>query len=665
MAGSKTISRYQISLEANIERSDESRKALFDIQSALTDLQKQADSLDFDKASDGLKNLQKDFKENADNAGKYRSELQKYYDAVQRQADQLNYSLSEAGKRDRERRKQLEAQTNLTKQERKELEQLQKRTIAGSDQELKKYQLQNRALRAQIKAQQTALKGQKTANDLIKQDLKGLTDRIKKQKEYIKSLSATGKAYVALKKAGKLAFGAGKIAAAGVGIIGGITAAGMAGAQAEADKEKEAARIRASLSPDDKRGLISALYMRTGASASEIVDAINRVVIVLGRNASRGELEAATAAEIRLPGASELFRSQTGGRVDYRALEARMERIQGLTGLTGGALSDVAKAVTQMRDRSFRSGASQIDLVALTAALQGAGVFDSTERQERALRVFLSQLKPGQDFFAAAQAFSWERYAGRSSQARARARAGIASLDFAGLGRAVTAEGQHEESTAEKAAMRMRQIEEYKNKLIMRVLEHTFPYIDSVFSWLEKNGLKYFDRVIESILGLMPGGESRVLTYKMERQREREALRLEKSREKLLEDLVNIQDEQEKKQLVDMTNSSKSLEELQLIADYLTRNNRLEGVDLATANGVPQRSNGGLLVGPGIVGERGQELVVPLDYSRQGRANNIVQNITQSFNMHGNETTALSLSQAVKSRGFNRDLFLQRRHGGI
>lgn len=664
MAGNKTISRYQISLEANIERSDESKKALYDIQSALTDLQKQADSLEFDKASEGLKNLQKDFKANADNAGKYRSELQKYYDAVQKQADQINYSLSEAGKRDRERRKQLEAQTTLTKQERKELEQLQKRTIAGSDQELKKYQLQNRALRAQIKAQQTALKGQKTANDLIKQDLKGLTDRIKKQKEYIKSLSATGKAYVALKKAGKLAVGAGKLAAAGVGIVGGITAAGMAGAQAEADKEKEAARIRASLSADDKRGIISALYMRTGASASEIVDAINRVVIVLGRNASRGELEAATAAEIRLPGASELFRSQTGGRVDYRALEARMERIQGLTGLTGGALADVAKTVTQMRDRSFQSGASQIDLVALTAALQGAGVFDSAERQERALRVFLSQLKPGQDLFAAAQSFEWERYAGRSSQARARARAGIASLDFAGLGRAATAEGQHEESTAEKAAMRMRQMEEYKNKLIMRVLEHTFPYIDSVFSWLERNGQRYVDRVVISILEAV-GKSSDAEKYMQRRIKEDETAAVSKTRNKLLEDISKIQSESEKIRLKELADSAKTLDLLSSINDQLMEQIKLEGVDLATAKGVPQRSNGGLLVGPGIVGERGQELVVPLDYSRQGRANNIVQNITQSFNMHGNETTALSLSQAVKSRGFNRDLFLQRRHGGI
>lgn len=664
MAGNKTISRYQISLEANIERSDESKKALFEIQSALIDLQKQADSLDFDKASEGLKNLQKDFKANADNAGKYRSELQKYYDAVQKQADQINYSLSEAGKRDRERRKQLEEQTNLTRQERKELEQLQKRTIAGSDEELKKYQLQNRALRAQIKAQQTALKGQKTANDLIKQDLKGLTDRIKKQKEYIKSLSATGKAYVALKKAGKLAVGAGKLAAAGVGIVGGITAAGMAGAQAEADKEKEAARIRASLSADDKRGLISALYMRTGASASEIVDAINRVVIVLGRNASRGELEAATAAEIRLPGASELFRSQTGGRVDYRALEARMERIQGLTGLTGGALADVAKTVTQMRDRSFHTGASQIDLVALTAALQGAGVFDSSERQERALRVFLSQLKPGQDLFAAAQSFEWERYAGRSSQARARTRAGIASLDFAGLGRAATAEGQHEESTAEKAAMRMRQMEEYKNKLIMRVLEHTFPYIDSVFSWLERNGQRYIDRVVISILEAV-GKSSDAEKYMQRRIKEDETAAVSKTRNKLLEDISKIQSESEKIRLKELADSAKTLDLLSSINDQLMDQIKLEGVDLATAKGVPQRSNGGLLVGPGIVGERGQELVVPLDYSRQGRANNIVQNITQSFNMHGNETTALSLSQAVKSRGFNRDLFLQRRHGGI
>jgi SLT domain-containing protein len=45
-------------------------------------------------------------------------------------------------------------------------------------------------------------------------------------------------------------------------------------------------------------------------------------------------------------------------------------------------------------------------------------------------------------------------------------------------------------------------------------------------------------------------------------------------------------------------------------------------------------------------------MVVPLDYSRSERGRQLTQNLNQYFNMAGNETTALSLAQAVKSRDF-------------
>ena len=57
---------------------------------------------------------------------------------------------------------------------------------------------------------------------------------------------------------------------------------------------------------------------------------------------------------------------------------------------------------------------------------------------------------------------------------------------------------------------------------------------------------------------------------------------------------------------------------------------------------------------PSIAGERGAEMVVPLAYSRNARGAQLTQNLVQHFNMQGSETTALSLSQAVRSRDFTR-----------
>ena len=62
-----------------------------------------------------------------------------------------------------------------------------------------------------------------------------------------------------------------------------------------------------------------------------------------------------------------------------------------------------------------------------------------------------------------------------------------------------------------------------------------------------------------------------------------------------------------------------------------------------------RRAQGGIITAPSLVGEAGPELVLPLDYSRAGRTNQIIQNFntSQSFNMASNQQTPLAFSQAV------------------
>ena len=676
----KSISRYQITLETEVERSDDAKKQLFELQSAVEGLQKQAEGLDFEGAARSLTQMSKEFKVASDNAKKYNAELSKYYNAVQKQADLINYSLTEQGKKDRERLKTLNAIEKLTAEERKERAALSKRVLLLDDAELKLKQRQTVALRAQINASKVQQRQQKTASELLKADLKGVTDRIKKQKEYIKSLSATGKAYTALKKAGKVGAAVGKAAAVGVGGIAGITAAGIAGAQGAVDRAREAARIRAGLSQQDKESLISELYIKTGAGAGEIVDAINRVTAVLGPRAGRTELAAAAASEIRMPGASTLFRSQTAGGVDYAALERRIEQIQGQTGLTAADLAAAASDVTRMSDRAFRGGASQVDILALTAALRGAGVYDTPERQERALGAFLAHLRPGEDVFLAAQNFDWVRFAGRSTQARARAASGVASMDWVALGAAATARGAHVESTAERAAATARRVEEKRNILIMRVLEHTFPLVERVLSWFETTGKRLLVNGVEWILRDSPFANDKLYNEFLDiketmTRRESMQSRIDWEFHAMNTWFETTSADDAKQAELQQRVQTASLDELdkiytELYAYKKARENELPARDLNTAiqainaGTLPQRAMGGVLVGPGIVGERGEELVIPASYSKSGRAQNIIQNISQTFSMSGNETTALSLSQAVRAHGFSRDMFLRQRHGG-
>lgn len=678
----KTISTYSIDLEARFAMSDEAKKGLQNVQNSLADLQKSADSLDFDAAGKSFDAIRKSLGGIGENAKAYGDELKKTFSVLQKQAERLTYSQTEQGKKERERLQFLKSQAETTKAEKKEIERLEKRVVDLNDAELEAKLKQNRALRIQIKTAQADLKVRKSASSLIKDDLKGLTERIKKQKEYLKTLSATGKAYVGLKKAGKIAARGAAVVAGIGGAAVGLAAASLAGADAEAQNVREAHRIKAAMSDDAKRSILSSLRVKSGADAASIVDAINRVTDVLGRNASRSDIEAAAVAELRMPGASELFRSQNAGKADYAVLLGRLESIQKSTGLSSTEMQGVAESVSRMGNYAFRKGATQSDLVALIGGLQGAGVFSDAEHQERAVRAFLASLRAGENMFDKAQSFDWSRYAGHNQQARNRAASGVAAMDWSGLRAAATSQEKGGKlSTAEQAAMRIRQMEETRNRLMVRIMEHTFPLIDRVMQWLDQNMdrislnlAKMFQTLLHIAdfvtMGKFSGiaesiaeGEARIAELErivVEGDAERE--RVEKQREKVIANLQRRQeggkmDAERAKLLTEQAKMARTYNEL---ADLLIKS-RLESEDNATA--LPQKSMGGLLVGRGVVGERGGELVIPADYTRSGRAQNIIQNISQSFNMTGNQTTAHSLATVIGSKSFNRNAFALHRNG--
>ena len=79
-------------------------------------------------------------------------------------------------------------------------------------------------------------------------------------------------------------------------------------------------------------------------------------------------------------------------------------------------------------------------------------------------------------------------------------------------------------------------------------------------------------------------------------------------------------------------------------------------------------ANGGITSLPSICGEAGfPEAVIPLDPSRSGRAAQIMQQVSQTFNMGSNESNVMSMASALRSASWayesGRISALSRRRG--
>ena len=671
---------YIISLE--IENSDRVNSTVDRIDRALQDVSKNAKSLNFKDALEGVKALEQQMTELSSSEedcteqwAEFDRVSNKTYAELERAAVRLNHALSEQGIEQRARIAELEkekASLDKTAESKarakaidKEIKELRKEVVSGTDEELQAQLKMNREARGRLKllqqeskAQKAQGKEQKTLAQLIKEDLKPLRDKLKLQKDFIQSLKTTEGRYNALKKAAKGAMSVGGAALKGAGAVaGGLMAIGgmaVASANKFVDREREADRLKISGSRKDKVEIIGDLYAKTGADDTSIVDAINRVYTVLG-NISREEIIEAATAEIRMPGAAALFRQQNTGPVsakDFTAYFNRLRGIQGATGATREQITSSSDYIANLRQSSF-TNASETDLQALYLALQNSGAFDTDEELQRAFASFVRKQKDsGVDVFTLAKQWqdngNWTRTAEGNTN-RTQAANAIKNLDFARMGELskVTDYQAPQETASEKTARQMRQLETLKDKLLIEVLE-------SLQELIENGDLKSLITGALDLVKLMVKFLTPVIKDLMPYINKLIRFIIEKIG--ALAEYTEAIKEQNKKQAERQVEAAQSKSPAKIIAAR-------SGLDHAM-----KFANGGITSLPSICGEAGfPEAVIPLAPSRSGRAAQIMQQVSQTFNMGSNESNVMSMASALRSASWayesGRISALSRRRG--
>ena len=674
----KTV--YQISLE--IENDDKVNASIDSIDRKLYGITKNAKSMNFKDALEGVKALEQQMTELSSSEEDCTAEWERFdkvsnkaYSELERQAVRLNHALSAQGSEQRARIAELEkekASLDKTAESKarakeidKELKELRKDVVSGTDEELKAQLKMNREARGRLKliqqeskAQKAQGKQQKTLAQLIKEDLKPLRDKLKLQQEFIKSLKTTEGRYNALKKVAKGAMSVGGAALKGAGAVaGGLMAIGgmaVASANKFVDREREADRLKISGSRDDKIAMIGDLYAKTGADDTSIVDAINRVYTVLG-NISREEIIEAATAEIKMPGAAALFRQQNTGPVsakDFTAYFNRLRGIQGATGATREQITSSSDYIANLRQSSF-TNASETDLQSLYLALQNSGAFDTDEELQRAFTSFVRKQKDsGVDVFTLAKQWqdngNWTRTAEGNTN-RTQAANAIKNLDFARMGELsrVTDYQAPQETASEATARQMRQLEALKDKLLIQVLE-------TIQSTFKEEELKSFISGAVELIKLMV--EFFVPIIKKIAPYVEKLVRAILEKIGALAEYTEAIKKQNEKQAERQAEAAKSKSPAAIIAAR-------SGLDHAM-----KFANGGITSIPSICGEAGfPEAVIPLDPSRSGRAAQIMQQVSQTFNMGSNESNVMSMASALRSASWayesGRISALSRRRG--
>lgn len=705
---------YQISLE--IEGADKVNSQVDRIERALQGVSKNAKSLNFEAANQTLADLERQMNEISESGEEATKQMEafdrasnKAYTELERAAVRLNHSISDQGKAQRERIKELEQERAAidktaegkarARQIDKELKDLRRQVVDVSDEELSTMIKQNVQARSRIKLmqqtakqQKTEQKQQKTLKQLIAEDLKPLKDKIAAQKEFIKSLETTEGKYNAIKKAAKGAMSIGGKALKGAGVVAGAALAIGGMAVASADKqvtqETEARRMKGGGSLEEKQNTLLELYGKTGADYSTIVDAINRVYGLLG-NVSKKELVEAATAEIRMPGAAAILRQQNTEGVkaqDFTAYLNRMRSIQSVTGASTEQIANASSYISNLRQRNF-SGASEAELQTLYLALQNSGAYDSEEELQRAFTRFVrKQRDSGESVFALAQKWQnsgeWTKSAYGATDKTQVANT-IGNLDFAKMGELNRVKDFNvpQETAAEKTARELRELEVLKDKFLIQVLKAIAPMLDNgALTKLVDGALKLIQKLADFLIPLI----EKLAPYlqKMVDLIIKLADFLLPILDKVLPyvdkvvdyfiDLFDLADDIAEAANQNGKEAQRQADALFNLAGYLAEAvKKLTGketqrqVDAAkegnaagmTANsgggGMKMMADGGLTSMPSICGETAfPEFVIPTDPARRGRAEQIMQTVSQTFNMSGSETTAMSLAQAVRSRQF-------------
>lgn len=623
----------------------------------------------------------------------YTRGVEKAEKTLQAQAARIQHSMSEEGKRQRNELSQLHQARLMarTKEEEKEiLEKIKKlnaQVIDLSDEELQKALMKNRQTRATLRNTIQAVKYNQAAAKLAAQEQKHVQSRIKaatawvkqlfngnsqtenmlkRHEQILKTVEATEKQQKAVTQAikdsekaqsrfAKFSAKAGKAIQTAynvTGMIGGVGRAFGAAGQAignasavadrEVEKERLANRVRG-FSMDEAKDILGQLYIQTGADYGVIVDAINRVQNVL-KSSDKEELIAAATTEIRYPGSAQTFASSNteATATNFTKFGNRLKAMQNATGASDEQVQASIEKINNMRPGDFGS-AKISELQTVYLGLQNSGAFDSQDELDNAFKRFVSSQKnSGKDVFEFAQKYDWN---GHISEERNRLQAAntLSNIDWGKMGstmKKLDEQGKPEQSASESMAIKMRQMEEKKNQLMLKLIPAIQPIVEKIADLLTgPEGAKIIDGFVNLFEAVIPALDPIIELLEP-------ALRMvSKVLGWLSETII-----------------PKMMSVFNAIADFF-------GAGDDDEYAMPQDAAGGLAFMPSIVGERGPEAIIPLDYSRAQRAENIANTVNQTFNMGNSQTTALSLAQAVRSRDFTRAMtdnqFFTRRCGAF
>ncbi|MBQ1266117.1 MAG: hypothetical protein IIY06_05035 [Proteobacteria bacterium] len=673
----------------------------------LEESQKAAQAI-IDRFHEMAKNPELDFqtvsKAYSKNAGKAIAELEKQYATIKETQEiilEQEKKLNDLKASRADQSELIEAHIKLAKL----YEENKISSIAELDAKIK----QNRQIRANLKAanqsamlERAYVKDKKLEELLAKRNAatnrseqKSLDEKIKQQKALIKSIQQAEQACVkqqeavtkAIEKSTKseswfaksiqtaynvtgMVGGAVRtakaVAGAGIGIakqIGAGVSAVASGADQEVERERQANRIKGYDNPDERVGILRQIYVRTGADYSTIVDAIGRVQSILGKSLSKDELVSAAAIELRYPGMSQAFASTTtkADPVQYQRYANRMKAIQHATGASDEQIQASTQMMANMKTSDFGS-ASITELQTIYLGLQNSGAFDSQDELDKAFRGFVRKQRDSKkNVFEFAQDYDWNRYISGDNN-RIQAQNTLHNMDWGSIGAALNKTDDTkapEMSRAETMAMKMREIEDKKNQLLMKLIPAVLPVVEGIAHLMETKGdkiVKGLMALFETVIPLLEpvfdaldaflGFMSRTILPGFQKLIQSVLFWLE-------------YDDQEFKarQTQRQIDAAKSGSTAAIIASR------------SGSDHVMGFSNGGVASFPSICGEQGPEAIIPLDYSRAQRAENIANTVNQTFNMGNNQTTALSLAQAVRSRDFTRAMtdnqFFTRRCGAF
>lgn len=654
--------RTRATVELQIANSDKVQSRIDDINRSLSDVSKSARSMDFSSADKSVQALESSMRALAESGEDCTQEWAQFerasksaYKSLESAAVKLNHSISEQGKLQRERIKELEAERaglGQTREEKarakeieRELKELRKDVVDASDDELKSMLRLNVQARARLrimqneaKQQKTQAKQQKTLKQLIAEDLKPLKEKLKLQKEFIQSLKTTEGRYNALKKSAKAAFSVGKTALKGAGVVAGA-ALGIAGAaigagEGRVSRVDQVRRIKAGQTSGEKSKLLDEVFIEAGGSNEEVVDAINRVYSVLGKDASLEDVKTAAAMELKYPGLTKLFMQQNVGKVgasDYVAAANRTSATQSYSGATKEQIASASDYISNLRQSKF-TNASQLELRDLYLALLGSGGFDTEEELQRAFNSFVrQQMKSNVDVFSLAKQWQaegkWTRTAYGATN-RTQAANAVRNIDFGMLAtNSRMTDYTKREGGADSAAKTARRVSLLKDQLLVELLKGLEPLL--------KSG--EIQKLISMVLRAIQSGTFQKM-INMVGELLGAILQLVGKIAKVVSPFAQGAIDA----ILDGAKSAMNF----LSGKGDGDSNAPDGGTVGQA-----RANGGIASMPSVFGEGVYpELAIPLDPAREGRAQQLTAYVQNHFNMSGNETSSLALAGALNSR---------------